>query len=133
MVYDTKSPLNVAIGNLTLKSWESWETRNQYSNGHRLDSQQSSRPEFVVQLLEQRTTNRTNISTESSYSPAKNLVINPPNSHETPIGTHWDFGLSSMADPLASIDWNYWNHLLQDAGTPNTLAAQTNGSSVFER
>jgi hypothetical protein len=55
------SPLNVAIGNLTLKSWESGEARAQHQQ-----FPHPSRPDFIIQLLEKRSGCMTNASTKSA-------------------------------------------------------------------
>jgi len=112
MVFDTNSPLNVAIGNLTLKSWESWETRTQHN------SQQRSQPEFILQLLEQRGVCNTSPSSESPGAAARmDLDSHPANSHQISAAADWDSGPSLISDPLAPIDWNYWNGLIQNAET----------------
>jgi len=133
MVLNSKSPLNVAVGNLALKSWESWETRNLYCDGYR-QNLKPSRPGFVVQLLEQRKTSSMNLSSGSSGGAAsRSLDANPLVSHETSAVMDWNFGSSSIADPLAPMDWNYWNDLMQGTETNNAFAPQQNDWAAFER
>jgi hypothetical protein len=113
LLFDAKIPLNAAIRNLTLKSWESWETRAQQQQNSRL-----SRPMFVSQLLEQRTPNGPTASTEySGDNETMDLDNNGQISYmtTTTTDTNWDFGISAVSEPMAPIDWNYWNGLIQHA------------------
>lgn len=113
LVFDAKNPLTSAIRNLTLKSWECWETR--YLQHYNL---RPSRPEFIPQLLEQRTPGSTTASTEySEEGTTMDMGTIAPISYTTSATTNWDFGPSTTSDPLAPIDWNYWNALIPNAET----------------
>ncbi|KAE8442512.1 hypothetical protein EG329_003293 [Mollisiaceae sp. DMI_Dod_QoI] len=110
------SALNVAIGNLTLKSWESWEARAQHQQ-----FQHPSRPDFILQLLEKRPGYTTSASIESAVDAARmDLDSHAPASYLTSIATDWNSAPSLISDPLAPIDWNYWNDLIQNDETYNT-------------
>ncbi|KAE9368057.1 hypothetical protein N431DRAFT_471427 [Stipitochalara longipes BDJ] len=112
---DAKTPFTVAIRNLTLKSWECWETRVQQQQ-----NLQPSRPALISQFLEQRTLGSSPSAKEYSVDQATmEMDINAPTSYGMLPATNWDFGLSSMSDPLAPMDWNYWNGLIQNAETYN--------------
>ena len=52
---------------------------------------------------------------------------NPPNPYMTSAPANWDFGLTSVSDPIIPIDWNYWNDLIQDSENyrVDNLAPQT--------
>lgn len=109
----TRIPLNVAISKLALTSWESWESRARYER-----NLEPSRPEFILKLLKQRTTYYPGASTEySGDSVSMDLDPNAPASYATSGRANWGFGSSSLSDPLAPIDWNYWNGLIEDAET----------------
>jgi hypothetical protein len=120
-----KNPLNVAIRNLTLKSWESWENRAWQKQGLQI-----SRPAFIRQLLEQRkfcATTSSEYSGENATMDVDTSASNPPISYMNSARANWDFGLTSISDPIVPIDWNYWNDLIQDSenyGVDN-LAPQT--------
>jgi hypothetical protein len=113
LLLDAKNPLTVAIRNLTLKSWECWEIRvRQHQNSY------PARPAFISQLLEQRTPGLTSASTKySGDSETVDLDVNASAPHTTASTMNWDFGPSSLSDPMAPIDWNYWNGLIQNAET----------------
>ncbi|KAF4637546.1 hypothetical protein G7Y89_g519 [Cudoniella acicularis] len=120
ILYDTKSALNMAIGNLALKSWESWEMRSRQFGGKYTNSEQSITPEFVLELLKRRPIKGSSSFTEASgdYSAATmELDTNPTNYLESVAGASLEFGPSTIVDPLAPIDWNYWNDLINDAET----------------
>lgn len=108
-----RSPLNVAVGNLTRKSWESWEARAQQQQ-----FPHPSRPDFILQLLEKRPGYTTSASTESAVDAARMESDNcPPASHPTSVATDWNSAPSLISDPRAPIDWNYWNDLIQNDET----------------
>jgi len=113
---DAKTPFTSALRNLTLKSWECWETRVQ-----QLQNRHLSRPAVITQMFDQRTPGSTPSATGQSEDQATmEMDINAPmpsTSCGTIPATNWDFGLASMSDPLAPMDWNYWNGLIQNAET----------------
>jgi hypothetical protein len=125
LVFDAKNPLTRAIRNLTLKSWECWETRVRQQQNKTLN-----RPEFILQLLEQRTPGSSTIAPNeySAEGAIMDLDVNATASFTPSASTNWDFGPSSINDPLAPMDWNYWNGLIQDAEhysyTIDNLASQ---------
>jgi hypothetical protein len=135
IVFDTKSPLSVAIGNLTLKSWE---IRDQRLQTHHLNLQQSSRPSFISKLLEQRTTNGTSCSTEPSSRTAEmgfdTASLNPHNQSSDAYG-----GLGPSLTPhtpgasMEPIDWDSWNDLIHDEEEYNVdnFAPQTSDWTAY--
>jgi hypothetical protein len=120
-----KNPLNVAIRNLTLKSWESWENR-----AWQKQSSQIPRPALIQQLLEQRkfcATTTYEYSGENATMDVDVGASNPSIPYITSAPANWDFGLTSISDPIVPIDWNYWNDLIQDSENyrVDSLAPQT--------
>jgi hypothetical protein len=135
IVFDTKSPLSVAIGNLTLKSWE---IRDQRLQTHHLNLQQSSRPSFISKLLEQRTTNGTSSSTEPSSRAAEMGFDTAPLSPHNPSSDAYE-GLGpsltphTLAASMEPIDWDSWNGLIHDEEEYNVdnFAPQTNDWTAY--
>jgi hypothetical protein len=109
-----RSPLNVAIGNLTLKSWESWEARARHQQ-----FPHPPRPDFILQLLEKRPGYTTDASTESVVDAARMDLDNncAPASYPASVATDWNSAPPLIPDPIAPIDWNYWNDLIQNDET----------------
>lgn len=119
------SLLHVAVGNLTLKSWESWEARAQHQQ-----FPHPSKPEFILQLLEKRPGYTTGASTESAENAARiNLENCAPASDPNLVPTVWNTAPSLLSDPIAPIDWDYWNNLIQNDETyiVDDLVAQVGG------
>lgn len=105
--------LNVAIGNLTLKSWESWEARAQQHEFPHI-----SRPEIIVQLLEQRGGSTLKAESESTADVSGMDLNNcEPPSYTTSVVVDLNSAPALISDPLAPIDWNYWNDLIQNDET----------------
>ncbi|PMD40982.1 hypothetical protein L207DRAFT_529269 [Hyaloscypha variabilis F] len=122
---NAKTPFTVALRNLTLKSWECWESRVQQQQNI-----QPHRPALISQFLEQRTPSSSPSAIE--YSGDMETEFNAPTSYETFPAANWDFGLPSMSDPLAPMDWNYWSSLIQNAETYDieNFASQADGRSA---
>jgi hypothetical protein len=103
----------VAIGKLTLKSWESWEARAQHQQ-----FPHPSQPDIILQLLEKRQRYTTDASSESAVDGARMDLDNcAPASYPTSVTTDWNSAPSLLSEPLDPIDWNYWNDLIQNDET----------------
>jgi hypothetical protein len=115
MISDVENPLFVAIGNLTLKSWEvrDQQLRRQYPN-----SQLPSPPYFVKQL-EARRTNSTSFSAEALRG-SSTMGIDAYPSRSQAAEANGVLVPSEISDPMLMnmdpIDWNYWSDLIHDAG-----------------
>jgi hypothetical protein len=107
-----RSPLYVAIGNLALESWESWEARAQHQQ-----FPHPFRPDFILKLLEKRLA-YTDAPVKSAGDAARmDLDDYAPAFYSTSVATDRKSAPSLASDPLAPIDWNYWNDLIQNDGT----------------
>ncbi|KFY41618.1 hypothetical protein V494_02888 [Pseudogymnoascus sp. VKM F-4513 (FW-928)] len=104
---DTKNPLHVAIGNLTLKSWGARESMLAQL-GQTLSDGETPRPISI--LRSQRSAvaspgSSSNVSDQRlAGEPAQNQAF------QTPVSTSFD----SMDG--APIDWEYWNDLINASG-----------------
>jgi len=112
LVLNDKTHLHVAIGNLALASWESYEIRSKDFDPH----QENDRPEFITQIIQHRTPQPFRNTTQNLEDDSRMALDNPPAADQIPPNLDFDFDTFPMFDPLAPIDWNYWNNLIQDAG-----------------
>ena len=130
MINDSKNPLHIAIGNLTIAAWEN---RKSYLHAHAI-SLPGGPPRFISMIYQQQKTrseskSKSPIADITGYasvadqkSSAPSTVYSPQSGANVPEQTTNDTELPFLSDPMVidlnPIVWSEWDDLLQSYELP---------------